>query len=412
MSNFSSRISDSLFDLVIDFFLSLFGWFEPKWKRNARLTIKAAKRYINYNRDIMRPEKKEELESRLNDLKTAFASRDKDATISKTALLEQYAETLSGANRGSLAENVEVFFVIFAIFFGIKAYIAQPFRIPTGSMQPTLNGIRAYDLGEKESPNLAKQGLDMILHGSSYKKAVSNATKTIKDYQDASRFLFTRTNIIFDDNSTVSVPASLGEVQRLILNTKGSYYPTLATGETIFNARFDSGDVVIGDKMTYHFRKPERGEVFIFDTRAIDGVHRRSGDQGAGDFYIKRLVGVPGDRLQIETPTLMVNGKPAVEQGMQRVAKALPPYNPEGYVVASPEGYKTIPLKQYVASPHDVLTLKQSQKQPLLNEYAAFGDNTTNSLDSRYWGPVKQYNLVGPARLALWPFTSHWGIID
>jgi signal peptidase I len=54
----------------------------------------------------------------------------------------------------------------------------------------------------------------------------------------------------------------------------------------------------------------------------------------------------------------------------------------------------------------------QKTSNPAMREYAALGDNTTNSLDSRYWGPVKQFNIIGPASFALWPFTAHWGNIE
>ena len=44
-------------------------------------------------------------------------------------------------------------------------------------------------------------------------------------------------------------------------------------------------------------------------------------------------------------------------------------------------------------------------------DYMAMGDNSSNSFDSRNWGPVPQKDIVGPAFLVYWPFANHWGLI-
>jgi signal peptidase I len=62
------------------------------------------------------------------------------------------------------------------------------------------------------------------------------------------------------------------------------------------------------------------------------------------------------------------------------------------------------PGHDYLADPNRWFTVP-------LNGYFALGDNSYNSFDSRYWGPVPEENLVGRGLLVYWPFYPHWGLI-
>lgn len=419
-------------------------FFTPKWKKDAQHLAKGARKFVHYKRDLLKPDRVDEIESRRSDLLAAVKSGDRAKVDEASKQLQAVCEqSLPGEKPvGWFEENVEVMFVAIVIALGLRAYYLQPFRIPTGSMQPTLNGIVGTAMPEKDWPSFPVRMWELAARGRSYVKVVTSKDMQVPiigvgpdgrfkiDLRD-SQFLhfFSRSVIRSADGSTLRMPAPAtpiydaglqAAIDRVVATSRPTKLPALIeipAGTVLCEGRIDTGDLVLVDKFSYHFRKPKRGEVFVFNTQGIRGIQERGGEQGAGSHYIKRLCGVPGDELSIQSPNLLVNGRIAQEKGIQRVIRAEGVYakNPQGYCLAfggSDRDRKGNVLPKYLVSPGDKLALADKTR-PGMREYAALGDNTGNSLDSRYWGRVKEYNLVGPALFSLWPFTTgHWGLID
>lgn len=398
--------------------------FTAAWKKNAKILAKGAKKFVDYKRDLLAQERIAEINSRRVDLIRAVKEKNREKVDEASKQLRAVCENSLPREKPQdwFQENVEVMFVAIVIALGLRAYYLQPFRIPTGSMQPTLNGIIGTPLKEDKWPSLPERLIEFALRGRSYEKIVNDVDRRIAPGQSGNpdirdtQFLhfFSRSELYFLDSKPLKLPSltspcieiGLGDAIRSAAQNGG----VLKEGATVIEGYIDSGDLVLVDKFTYHFRRPKRGEVFVFDTLGIRGIKEHSGPQGGGSNYIKRLVGVPGDNLSIQEPNLLVDGKIAQEPGIQRVAAGGPPFKSDhkGYQLAQP----STALHRYIVEPGDVLSLRDKGAKPGMREYAAMGDNTGNSLDSRYWGTVKEFNLVGPAAFALWPFTSgHWGII-
>jgi signal peptidase I len=406
--------------------------FEPAWKKNAKLLAKGARKFVDYKRDLLTEERVAEIDSRRTDLLKAVKSKDKSKVEEASKQLRATCDNALPRQKpqGWFEENVEVMFVAIVIALGLRAYYLQPFRIPTGSMQPTLNGIVGTPLKKEEWPSFPQRWLEFALKGRSYEKVINEQERRVAvgtmitpdgklrvggDVRDKMwwRF-FSKSQLHSLDAKPMWLPAPASQVYEIGL--EDAFREAMANGgilkkgQTLIEGFIDTGDLVLVDKVSYHFRKPKRGEVFVFDTLGIKGIQEHSGPQGGGSHYIKRLVGVPGDELTIRTPYLMVNGKIAQEPGIQRVVEGAPPFleKHEGYVLADASDKN----RRYLVKPEDVLALRGEGARHGFREYAAMGDNTANSLDSRYWGAVREYNLVGPALFSLWPITTgHWGFI-
>ena len=404
--------------------------FTPAWKKNAKHLSKGANKFLNYKRDLLTVDRVAEIESRRKDLLQAIKDKDKEKVEEASKQLRATCENALPREKPQswLEENIEVMFVAIVIALGLRAYYLQPFRIPTGSMQPTLNGIIGTPMNQEEWPAFPKRVMEGTLRGRSYEKVVNDKDRQLRfithpdggvefDISDVQWLhFFSRSELNSVNENPIRLPCpkssafaiGLTDAYREAMRNGG----VLKKGQVLMEGYIDTGDLVLVNKFSYHFRKPKRGEVFVFDTLNIKGIEEHSsGPDGVGSHYIKRLVGVPGDELSIMKPDLIVNGKVASEPGMRRVAEGKRPFKEEheGYRLAEVRDHT---LKYYLTKNEDVLRLKNEKAKPGMREYAAMGDNTGSSLDSRYWGPVKEYNLVGPALFSLWPFTTgHWGFI-
>jgi len=129
----------------------------------------------------------------------------------------------------------------------------------------------------------------------------------------------------------------------------------------------DIKDRIVVNKMLYHFRAPQRQEIIVFRQVAPEGTPKRD--------LIKRLMGLPGEKLQIKKGVVYINDK-VVEEN------------------------------------HD-MNQDYANFGPLMipsDSYFVLGDNRSASADSRYWGFLPKKNVIGPAFLRIWPLTR-FGLI-
>ena len=131
---------------------------------------------------------------------------------------------------------------------------------------------------------------------------------------------------------------------------------------------FNDGDYVLIDEISYSFRDPQRGEVMIFRS-----------PQDHSQFFIKRVVGLPGEQIQIKDNRVFIYNK----------------QNPEGI---------TLDETEYLDP--NTQTLGNLRINIDDNEYFVLGDNRLHSSDSRLWGGVNRSLITGRVLLRAWPFNK------
>ena len=327
-----------------------------KYKKRAKDNLKEIKKILKKKKALIDPEKIEAVQNEIEEIEIFM-----DQCGSPEELEERFVEfdsvvapVIKPFKKSVIQEYAEALIVAVLLATVIRTFIVQAFKIPTGSMQPTLHGANYYGRGD-----------------------------------------------------------------RILVN------------KFIYGAKSPTGIMFTDIKLPYFqlpkLRKPERGDVVVFSTAGISLLDE---DEQKKDF-IKRLVGLPGDKIEIlglKTEHLytyceycgevkrIVNpvrffkddGKAYIYGECSRCRHRLEngPIGPqEGVVLVNdkvldePEFFKKVVYLN--EGPYG-----ERYKSIIVpeNSYFVLGDNSPSSKDSRFWGYVPEKNMRGCAFFIYWPF--------
>lgn len=140
--------------------------------------------------------------------------------------------------------------------------------------------------------------------------------------------------------------------------------PFVVDGESM-HPTFTNGDYLIVDQISYRFSEPARGDVIVFRY-----------PEHPSTFYIKRIIGLPGETVRIEKGTV---------------------------TIISAEGVTSSFAEPYVINDDTTYTRNMMLGE---GEYYVMGDNRPKSSDSRIWGALPEENIIGRAFIRLLPATQ------
>lgn len=406
-----------------------------KLRKEAEEMLRVAGKVYAYRCDVLEADKRTALRSGIDTLAAQLkksVETTEEAVRGSMEKLEAEMQKCGGTYypRHALHENFEVLLVAAILAIGIRMFFIQPFRIPTNSMYPTYNGmtfevfatpedrpatlmrpLRAVAFGASRIeadapvdgeivipvfPSNAKEGYSMpgkAVRARKWFGILPTIDAQFPVYVGDQKVLV-QVPLEFQLSKVVWERFGVPTLEKLSLGQGGVWlYHTgvqAKKGEPFLSFDILLGDQLFVDRMSYHFIRPNVGAPIVFRTDRIPGMSE--GERGK--YYIKRLVGTPGDTLQVKGSTLYRNGAPITGADA---------FDLNSRKVGEYEGY--LPT----ISPRDLITLDQPYTVKK-DTYIGMGDNSDESADSRVWGPMPTSALVGRALIIYYPFTKHVGL--
>ncbi len=426
---------------------------EKKMRAHAANWLEVAERVFHFRRDLLSDGERQLLQGATGELKRLLKEKaDAGKLKLSIETLEGVLGRTGGRQypANSIVENVEFFLVAAIVILGLRAYFIQPFKIPTNSMWPTYYGMTHEMIKTGEEPNLLVRAGRFLAFGAAREEAVAPADGEVymavtERGAPVSAVVSARSFFVFptqkleyyfsvgngSEVAKVNVPldftfsdvleSAFGDfapgryvplasqyLQEGGVRKRSSYTVTqdgerreyavywlsvgkkVKKGEKIISFDILTGDLLFVDRFTYNFFPPKVGQGFVFKT---DNIHSQYMEKPPGtqikQYYIKRLVGAPGDVLEVKSSVLLSHGKPVTgAAAFDKNARH------EGLY----RGYENRGLLEV----GERLTIPA-------NHYFAMGDNSYRSADSRYWGFVPEKDVVGKPLFIYYPLTKRWG---
>lgn len=269
-------------------------------------------------------------------------------------------------------------------------------------------------------------GLDRLLF---YKKRKARYDAAKEEYQDPApvdwaRSLFPVIFVVLLLRSFVAEPFRI---------PSGSMMPTLDVGDFILVNKFAFGlRLPAFNNKVVSLGEPKRGDVVVFRFPGYlcqdeNGKTVRSGDMTCADphapvasqNWIKRVVGLPGDTIEVHDSQVVINGKPVIDTQIGPF-KGNPNRAEDNYLLYNGA---TVWTEQLGTVNHLIARMPSLQTPPIPNAkvpsvvpqncYLVMGDDRENSEDSRWWGCLPEQNLVGKAFMIWFSWKGlHTGAVD
>jgi signal peptidase I len=410
-----------------------------KARRAARDVLAVADKVWAYRRDQLDAAEAAALTSAIAALRTLLAEdAGAEPVLSAARTLSGLVTRLGGTvfPKTGLGDNVEFLLVLVLVVLGIRAYFVQYFVIPTNSMWPTYNGMTpevfatpadepgpvrevariltrgawphrldasadgevlvpvggAGSLGMVHAPRTTGRAFFVIpARSRACTLLVGDRPVTVVLPEDFD-FDWAVYEAFFDNGRPYSHKALLAALQERVAAglsedhvVDGQLVRCVRTGKTVRSGErllaFDemAGDKVLVDRLTYHFFPPHVGSGFVFRTADVPGLRNIREDT----FYVKRLVGLPGDTIEVRGSQLYRNGAPIA-----------------GSAVFQKEALRQDRYPGYEASG----SLEDGGKVVVPpGSFFAMGDNSPNSYDGRMWGFVPAAAVVGRPMAVYYP---------